>query len=176
MKRSLFLGLFLAAVALAAVFGALNAVSPFARIDVPFEAGRKGAVVEAALNVTTTTERRYTFYLDLLYRPKDWQDMGRVRTLAGTGAYRDGRQIDTGLAIPVRLSVDRVDGGGPRSILDGVFTRHDLEGFSADRFFKVITRIRLEPGRYWVRIEALDNIPELDGTPVHLDIHIPGNS
>src|SRR5262249_21348327 len=101
---------------------------------------------------------------------RDRENRERVRKLAGTGAYRDGRQVDTGSAIPVRLHVERIGNDGTSSILDKMFTNHDLEGMTADYFSKIITRIRLAPGRYRARVEALENIPELADISVHFNL------
>jgi Domain of unknown function (DUF5625) len=159
--------------ALVLVAGALyvvtmGALSQPAHVDVPFKAGNKGSVVKAEFSVAT--KKAYTFYLTLYFKEEDRQSKERVRKLAGTGAYRDGRQIDTGLAIPVRLGVERIGNNGALSILDRMFTDHDLEGMAADHFSKLITRIRLEPGRYGARVEALENIPELEDISVHFNL------
>jgi len=159
--------------ALALVAGALyivttNALSLPAHVDVPFKVGSKGSVVEAEFSVAM--RKTYTFYLNLYFRKGDGQNRERVRKLAGTGAYRDGRQIDTGLAIPVRLRVERIGNNRVSSILDRMFTDHDREGMAADHFSKLITRIRLEPGRYRARVEALENISELEDISVHFSL------
>ena len=162
------------------------------------EAGNKGAVVGAEFSVATP--KTYTFYLNLYFREgdrgdrvpvgkinltqqelksleQDRQNMERVRKLAGTaGAYRDGRQIDTGLAIPVRLRVERIDNNGASPVLERVFTNHDREGMAADYFSKIITRIRLEPGRYRARVEALESIRELEGISVHFNMVVGGRN
>ena len=108
--------------------------------------------------------------MNLYFRKGDGQNREHVNKLAGTGAYRDGRQIDTGLAIPVRLRVERIGNNGASSILDRMFTDHDREGMAADHFSKLVTRIRLEPGRYRARVEALENIPELEDISVHFSL------
>jgi hypothetical protein len=181
--------------ALGLVAGALyvvtmSALSQPAYVDVPFEAGNKDSAVEAEFSVATT--RTYTFYLNLYFREGDQDRVlagkavltqqelkslerdrlkrERVRKLAGTGAYRDGRQIDTGLAIPVRLRIERIGDNDASSIFDRMFTNHDLEGTTADYFSKLITRVRLEPGRYRARMEALENIPELEDISVHFNV------
>src|SRR5262245_25693734 len=146
----------------------MSALSLSAHVDVPFEAGNKGSVTEAEFSVATA--KTYTFYLNLFFREGDRQNKERVRKLAGTGAYRDGRQIDTGLPIPVRLRVERIGNNGASSILDRTFTDHDREGMAADHFSKLITRIQLEPGRYRARVEALENIPELEDISVHFSL------
>src|SRR5258705_882024 len=148
----------------------MNARSLPARIDLPFAAGSKGAVAADEFYVPTTMT--YTFHLDLRYTEGDSQERERLRALAGTGQYRDGRQINTGLPIPVRLRVDRIDKNGVSSILDSVFTDHDLESHGWNHFSKLIRRIRLQPARYRARIEALENIPELQGVPVHFGAYV----
>jgi hypothetical protein len=159
--------------ALALVAGALyvvtmSALSQPAYVDVPFEAGNKGTVAEAEFSVATS--KTYTFYLNLHFREGNGQNKERVRKLAGTGVYRDGRQTDTGLAIPLRLRVERIGNNGASSILDRAFTDHDFEGMAADHFSKLMTRIRLEPGQYRARVEALENIPELEDISVHFNL------
>jgi hypothetical protein len=39
----------------------------------------------------------------------------------------------------------------------------------------MITRIRLAPGYYRARIEALENLRDLEGVPIVFGIGIPGN-
>jgi Domain of unknown function (DUF5625) len=161
--------------ALALVAGALyvvtmSALSQPAYVDVPFEAGNKGTVVEAEFSVATS--KIYTFYLNLRFREGNGQNKERVRKLAGTGAYQDGRRVETGLAIPVRLRIERIGNNGASSVLDRVFTDHDLEVMAADHFSKLITRVPLEPGPYRARVEALENIPELEDISVHFNLLI----
>jgi hypothetical protein len=168
----------------------MSALSQPAYVDAPFEAGNKGSVVEAEFSVAT--RKTYTFYLNLYFREgdqdrvpagkavltqqelkslkRDRQNQERVRKLAGTGAYRDGRQVDIGLAIPVRLRIERIGNNDASSIFDRMFTNHDLEGTTADYFSKLITRVRLEPGRYRARVEALENVPELEDISVHFNL------
>jgi hypothetical protein len=147
---------------------------PAAHVDVPFQAGVKGSMVDAQFHVSRADG--YTLYLNLDFKEGDADDRDRVRKLVGSSGY-DGtgpgaRQIDPGLSIPVRLSVGRVDAGKTWSVLDDVFTDHRLEGYSATDYSKIITEVRLERGDYRVRIEALADIPELSGRPVHFDIHV----
>jgi len=151
----------------------ISILSMPARVDVPFAAATKGSAVEAEFKVATTMT--YNFELNLYARKGDREDSDRVSKLVGTGAHRDGRQVDTGLAIPVRLRVERRDESGVSSILDNVFTDHDLQGHAADHFSKRITRIRLKPGRYRARIEAVDNVPQLEGIHVLFGIRVPGH-
>ena len=88
----------------------------------------------------------------------------------GQGADLGMGDNDTGLAIPVRLHVERIGNNGASSILDRMYTSHDREGMAADHFSKLITRIRLEPGRYRASVEALENIPELEDISVNFNV------
>jgi len=163
--------------ALVLVAGALLIVITNARsiptsIDVPFAAGSKGAIVDTEFSVPTAMT--YAFTLDLRFAESDRRERDRLEKLAGTGQYRDGRQINTGLPIPVRLRVERLDKSGAASILDAEFTDHDLESHGSGHFSKRVTYIRLEPARYRAKIEALEDIPALAGV-THFGIHVAGH-
>jgi len=161
----------LAAALLVAAGIAYCAMIPNARFDVPFEAGKKNSIVETQIGVPTTMT--YQFELNLYY---DSQNRERVRELAGTGESRDGKRINNGLPIPVRLSIGKVAENGHWSIVDKVFAEHEYGGNAFVYFSKRIIRIQLAPDRYRVRIEALEDIRELDGIPVHFSILVPGNA
>lgn len=77
-----------------------NEIYPAAHIDLPFQAGVKGTVLETQVRSTKTEV--YTFYLDLHFREGDDQDRNRASKLAGQSAR------DTGLPIPIHLSVGRI--------------------------------------------------------------------
>jgi hypothetical protein len=143
-------------------------------VDLPFPAGVKGSILDMQIRVVRTES--YTFALELYFREKDAEDRDRVKKLAGTGQYDtsrpDPRQINTGLPIPVRLSVTPVDAEARWSGLDRVFVNHDLEGFTASFYEKIIVRAGLDPGTYRIRIEALQNLAELNDVPVHFEIHV----
>jgi hypothetical protein len=144
-------------------------------VKVPFEAGTKGSVAEVQFRVPRT-QHAYSFFLNLYFKEGDRQERDRVQRLAGTGAHDyEGRPIDTGLAIPVRLIIERIGNNVSKPILDRVFTDHELLAYGFDHYSKRITHVRLEAGRYRARIEALENIRELAGVPVRLLIGIPGN-
>ena len=50
-------------------------------------------------------------------------------------------------------------------------TNHDFEGCATAYCSKVISGARLDPGVYRVRVEALQDVPELNRVPVQLDMH-----
>lgn len=144
---------------------------PPAYVNLPFQAGVKGTVLETQFRVLTTAS--YTFYLKLYFRATDEQDRTRIENLAGDGSRdRNGRSVNTGLPIPVRLSVGRFsDGSGEWSVLSEVFTNHDLGDYNTTYYSKIIDGLRLDPGVYKMRIEALQDIAELNGVQVHFDMH-----
>jgi hypothetical protein len=49
--------------------------------------------------------------------------------------------------------------------IDRVFTNHDLEGFTASFYEKIIVRAGLDPSTYRIRLEALQNLAELNDVP-----------
>lgn len=76
-----------------------------------------------------------------------------------------------GIPIPVRLRVSRVRWRGEELLLDREFSHHTREtGGSSPAV--MITRMRLPRGQCRFRIEALQNTPELVGTPVRFQVHV----
>jgi hypothetical protein len=115
-------------------------------------------------------ERPYGFYLVLRVDQTDQTD--RVRALAGDGG-RDasGRTTNNGLPILVHLSVERIGKNGAEPIINSIFSEQELEGFSGDAFYKIITVAMLKRGTYQVKIKALESVPELRSVSVHFKIH-----
>lgn len=143
-------------------------------VSVPFTAGRKGSVVEVHFKVPKTYS--YSFFLNLYFKEGDAQARERVHRLAGTGAYDANRRpVDTGLAIPVRLIVERIGNDESRVVLDREFSNHERSGYGFDHYSKRIIRVPLASGRYRVRIESLADVPELEDIPVRFAVGIPGN-
>ena len=154
-----------------------DSIYPQAYLKVPIQAGVKGTVLETQFRALTT--KHYTFYLDLHFPEGDRQARERVRKLSGTGQYNKSgpgaRQIDTGLPIPIRLSVGRADDPDSEwSIINDVFIHHDLESYSANSYRKIIAGALFARGTYRVRVEALQDIPELSDIPVTFVMHGPG--
>jgi hypothetical protein len=129
-----------------------------------------GEIVEADFSVATTM----TYLLpEFLFQGS--AEQGSCRMLIGSAERKGGRQINTGRAIPVRLKVERLGNNGGRPFLT-MCSRTTIAKATAQTILrKSLRAIRLEPGRYRVRVEALENIPDLEGIPVHFDIHVPGN-
>jgi Domain of unknown function (DUF5625) len=139
------------------------------KLDVPFEAGRRGAHVDTTMRVLTSD--LYTFYLVFQGKEGDRADVDRVQALAGIGNTYAGREEGGGIPVPVRLRVDRVRGSAGEALLDREFSEHPIET-SGTRPSKAITRMRLAPGKYRIKIEALEDIPELAGTPVRFKVQV----
>lgn len=162
MRRALVCGL----VVLASCGPFLNLSS---HLDLPFEAGRRGASVETTMRVLY--EEPYSFYLELQGKEGDRADVDRVQDLAGVGHPRASRPYRRGLPIPVRLGVSRVGWRGEDLLLDREFSEHTLE-WTGPSPGVMITRMPLPRGRYRLRIEALQDIPELAGTPVRFQVFV----
>jgi hypothetical protein len=153
-------------------------------VSVPFQAGVKGAATEVEFQ--TPLAKYYVFYLDLYHDPDNGdprspqrlRDRERVEKLAGSSGYnpRTMQRVDNGLPIPVRLTVTLLGAGTSRTVLDGVYSSHEMEGYGSAYFSKIVARARLEPGRYHARIEALENLPALSDVPIRFDVHVPGNA
>jgi len=156
---------------------------PSAYVQVPFQAGLKGA--NANIEFHAPLSKYYVFYLDLRFKEGDEVDRQRVRKLAGSGAntvtidpvsnIRTFHPVDTGLPIPVHLVISRLAGNRAIVVLDLTSADHTLEGWGSSEYSKIIAGITLEPGRYRAHIEALDNVPALQDVPVAFDVHVPGN-
>jgi len=146
-------------------------VLPSPHISVPFAAGKKGAIVTTNLHVNFAAY--YTVYLNLYFDKGNPEDRSHVAALAGSGATsKSGQRLDNGLEIPVELTIVRKKDNQTNLILDDHFKTDELGGFTADHFAKVITGIRLDPGRYEIKIAALQDVPELRDVPVRFDVHI----
>jgi len=146
---------------------------PSAWVNVPFQAGVKGAVAEVAFDAPLA--KIYVFYLDLYYRSGDRQDQERVsQQVDSWGNYSDGQPARYAPPLPVHLTVFCLDTGAS-IVFDRTFTQHRLEGHGVDYYSEVITSAHLEPGHYQARIEALEDVAALKDIPVHFDVHVPGH-
>lgn len=143
------------------------------RVDLPFAAGRKGEAVEARFHVPR--DEYFAFTLDLYFKPGDQQDRSKIQKMAGSGArHPDGRTVDDGISIPVKLTISRSTSEGETTLVQKEITDEPLESYGA-AFSKTVYGTVLQKGDYRVRIEALEDVPELTDVPVNFDVRIPGN-
>lgn len=120
-----------------------------------------------------STRAYYGFYLDLHFAANDPQDRARIFALAGNGETRSGHRVNNGLPIPVKLTVRHADKDAGPPLFDAIVPEQELEGYSATYFAKSITGLSLPPGLYSVRVDALQDIPDLGSVEVHFDVHPP---
>ncbi len=142
-------------------------------IDVPFAAGQKGAVVEQNFHVPR--DEYFAFTLDLYFKPGDPQDRAKIAKLAGYGGRdRNGNAIDTGIPIPVKLTVFRQTDDVKSIVLQEEADSEETEGWGA-AFYKRVSAGTLRKGDYTIRIESLAEVPELTDVPVRFGVRAPGN-
>jgi hypothetical protein len=120
----------------------------------PFAAAHKGTVLTTDFQAT---EDRIHLFL-LLFKEKSV-----LPQYMGSGGYdpKARKRLDNGLPIPLRLTVSRLDPSEASPLFDKEFFELELQGMSATDYSKMITAIKLSPGNYRVRLEALRDIPEL---------------
>lgn len=141
------------------------------RLDIPWDAGKKDQEVSAEIDVPRPAY--YSLSLDLHFNRNDPVDRARVHAIAGEASYgRDGTVHDTGLSIPVRVSIVRLARSTEDTLFDQEVSRQFLTGFTADFYDREITGLRLERGRYRVTVKALSDTPALEGIETHFDMHI----
>jgi hypothetical protein len=138
----------------------------------PFAAAHKGTVLTT--DFQATEDNMYWFSLQLIFKQNNVEDRERIRKLAGSGGYdpKARKRLDNGLPIPLRLTITRLDPSGVSPIHDKEIIEEELEGYSATYYSKIIDTVRLSPGNYRVRVEALRDIPELAETPINFTIYI----
>ncbi|NKI70726.1 hypothetical protein GN109_14985 [Collimonas pratensis] len=179
---SLFLGIFillpfLNASALPFELSALTEKLP--HVVLPFNLEEKGYIATTDF-VTGNKAYTYTFYLN--FQIKNNQE--RIAKLLGLrdpddgGGYKDADgqfvSIRTGIHIPLRLTVSRLDGENEVVVYDENFHQLRSLGGNDSSFLRTIDRVKLEPGHYRIRLEALAAVKELAEVPVNFEIGIPG--
>lgn len=161
----------------------METLQPRTHLLVPFDAGTKGATAEVELRVPRRAS--YGFRLEYLYRTGDRAAEMRVRSLTqgpnlhGVSFDRENRPIDAGLMVPVRVRVLREGTESPQLAYDAVLTHQRVRGAGASpvegygSVGKDFTNAYavLDPGRYRVRVEALEDVPALRGIPVQFWLH-----
>jgi hypothetical protein len=77
--------------------------------------------------------------------------------------------------MPVKLTVDRIEPSSITSVLEKEIYDEELEGYGGTIFSKTISEVWLDEGDYRIRVESLQDVPELADVPVHFAVQIPGN-
>lgn len=138
-------------------------------IVLPFAVELAGNKIET--DVRIVKEQSYSLVLYFMYKENDREDRARIRQLIGRATRnKEGRVIEPGIPIPVRIKISAVESQKERLIVDTELSEHELESWGADSFKKVMTELFLKPGHYRVCIESLKDIPELKGTRINFGI------
>jgi len=117
----------------------------------------------------------YTFSIDLFTGKKNSTEQRKIAELWGGngGYYKDtDTPIAVGIPIPVRLTIERITSSGHESIFDKEIFKESNWAGSSTQLSKLVASIKLEPGHYRVKLEALDTVTELNDVPVQFRILI----
>ena len=139
---------------------------PASRKTLLFNAGRKGEV--ASTEYRAARDASYSFLMDIKFDPHEPASRSRVREIAGQG--RDAG----GIPIPVKLKIKSVAASGPTIIFDKMNPAPRTLCWGRDSFDLMIAKVVLPRGNYQVEVEALADVPELQGIKVDFDVRIPG--
>jgi len=141
-------------------------------VFLPFAACQKAAIL--AFDFEAIEDNSYVFLLTLQWSENDTAQREHLAKFMGDGGYdpKTNKQINTGLPIPLRLKISRLDPAGEISIYDKEIMEEELQSRGPKELEKVIDRIKLSTGNYRVHVEALTGIPELVGTPIGLGIYV----
>lgn len=125
----------------------------------------------------------YTFYLSFLTKDSPEELRQRVAGFLGFREPKNGSTYTdangqivynrTGIPIPIRLTISRLDGESETVVYNQEFRQLWTLAYGAS-YDKAIDVIRLEPARYRVRLETLAAVPELADVPVSFEIGLPG--
>lgn len=134
-----------------------------------FAIHKAGTVATTELRIVE--HRIYYFDLRLGFKENDPEDKRRVRKLAGGfGRDKNGKLLDPGISIPLKLTINIVDSSGERLLLEKEIREEEMYAYGTDAYLKKISRIALKPGYYRISVESLEDIPELSKTSVSLGI------
>ncbi len=149
--------------------GCANGSLPKPPIRLPFEVQKAGSRVETEMQIVE--EKEYRFGLLFLYKKGDQADGERVRKLAG---YSDldigGKLLRPGIPTSLRFQIYVIDSAGDRLLLEQDVSELRTVGWGSGRYTKQIVYLILKPGHYRVSVESLQDVPELIGTQVELQI------
>ncbi|MDD5300171.1 MAG: DUF5625 family protein [Gallionella sp.] len=141
-------------------------------IFLPFAVAQKGSVL--TFDFEAVENNLYTFLLLLKWSENDKTENARIAKFMGDGVYdpKTNKQTNTGMPIPLRLKISRLDPAGEISIYDEEIINEELQSMGPKELEKVAHRIKLPTGNYRVHVEALRDIPELAATPIQFGIYI----
>jgi hypothetical protein len=143
-------------------------------VDVPWVPGKQDQMVSVDLEVIRRTY--FVLGIDLYFDSHNEESRARVQKLAGhIYTDRDGVIHDTGLSVPIHITIMQTDGSAKKSIFDSVIENQTMVGYSANAFSRKIMGLPLEPGKYQISATALADFPELSDAVAHFYVRSPGN-
>jgi Domain of unknown function (DUF5625) len=131
-----------------------------ARLDEPISLSPPGHVekeIRAPLPEPYSLELQFWF---------DKNSREKVRRLAGNWIYRDGRQMPSGVAVPIRWSVR--DKRSDQEVVSDEATSFGSNAFSATYYARPVGRLELDRGTYRVRVEVVSDVPQFSDVPVRI--------
>lgn len=96
----------------------------------------------------------------------DRQSREKVGNLVGEWLYQSGRQLPSGVPVPIRWSIKGRQTG--REILSGETVSVGSNAFSATAYYRPVGNARLDAGDYLFRAEILSDVPEFADIPVRI--------
>lgn len=159
--------------------------SPFDEtpITVPIDLSKAGSVVEIKLNVWE--KLRYAFRLEFSKASEgDTRvDVKKIEEFIGRDFYDPKTKVGgkTGIPIPIKITIYKIgEQDTPVLIFDEAFTtrgheyliyHHEIVPFLGRR----VTALDLARGHYLIRVESLENFPELTGWQMYVRIIRPNS-
>jgi len=140
-------------------------------LKLPFAVHAGGETVTA--DVIISTDRVYPFAMTFGFRKGDAADRARVARLVGQQAKdKDGKWIQPpAVEMPMRVEIRSGRAGKEQVLVDQVVKVGRMYAFGADSFSRYFGVIRLTPGRYQIKVRNLADHPELERTPVVLEMY-----
>lgn len=150
-----------------------RAEAPTPPVTFPLQVSKAGSSAE--IDVQIQEAREYRFIILFPYR--NLAERARVAQLVGVSApitYRapDGRMVreTTGVMIPLHLTIHAMD-GQTELVKDERYDTRGREGFGAKYYARLIAAISLQPGLYRIRLEALQDTPEVSDIETSVTIY-----
>jgi len=150
-------------------------------LTLPFSLAKSGYVLTTDFEAGGNFKKSYlyTFHLSFLVNNDNFGQLSKLLGFGATpnsdGASRDDDgSIRAGIAIPLKLNIARLDGKNEIAVFSKEYNKLAAGGAGDSKLFTSIDHIRLDPGTYRVRLEALTAVPELANVPVNFEIGLPG--
>ncbi len=139
-------------------------------IEIPFSLDKGGEHLEFEMNIKE--KQTYAFGLTFKVKKDEPGDMSRLMRLVGDqGQYPDGRYVDLGVPLKVKLQVSSDKKNINPFEFNKVETEIAVYSWGADNRNKKITNLLLEPGIYKVQVENMLAAPDFAGRSINFHIY-----